>query len=87
MTLKLLILHLVNQYILDQELGQILLDITCIQVLGSTSIKNKNLFMDQFINRNWFFYTLEDTSASCQRQFLKDLSIVCHKNYPCFYGN
>ena len=77
--LYLWMMHLVNKDHLDQYLVQNILTITCIQVEEATSVKNQHPYMDQFINQNWCFCTLEDTLAGCHRHFLKDLSIVCHK--------
>ena len=53
--------------------------ITLIQVKWSTSVQYQHLYMDQFINQNWKFHTLEDTSVSYHRQCLKYLSMVCHR--------
>ena len=78
-TVKLLILHLVHQDILDQELSRNVLAITIIQVEISASVQNQHLFMDQLINHNPIFHTLQDTSFVYHSKFLQDLLLICHQ--------
>ena len=44
-------IHFVHKGILNQELGQRSLAITCIQVEGETPFQNQHLYMYQFMNR------------------------------------
>ena len=77
-TVKLLMLHLVHWDILDQELGRNVLAMTIIQVERSASVQNQHLFMDQLINHNPIFHTLQDTSVVYHSKFLLYLLIICH---------
>ena len=50
-------IHMIHRDNLDQELGEILWDITYIQVEGEIPVQNQHQYMDQLISLNWVFNT------------------------------